>query len=135
MFRSEERLSGVKRGAFRRGCHLLSQVVETPRAKPKIRKLKLREFKQDHFHQKHQAYGPCCQVETIKLKSVNESGRLDRSAGKGGKRLLKAQIGDPILRPAGRLPSTSVQPFETAICLRTFGVTPGKLSTKKKIII
>jgi len=74
-------------------------------------------------------------VETIKLKSVNESGRLDRSAGKGGKCLLKAQIGDPILSPAGRLPSTSVRPFETAICLRTFGVTPGKLSTEKKIII
>lgn len=46
---------------------------------------------------------------------------------------MKAQIGDLILSPAGKLPSTSVWPFEIAACLRTFGVAPGKLSTKKTI--
>lgn len=63
----------------RRGSHSLSQAAKKPRANPKTRKLKLnRGFKQNHFHQKQQAYGPRCQLKTIKLKSVNDSGRLDR---------------------------------------------------------
>ena len=37
--------------------------------------------------------------------------------------------------PGRKAALASVRPFETAICFRTFGVAPGKLSTKKKIII
>lgn len=132
----ELRASGRRRehsteACRRRGSHSFSQVAKKPRAKPKIRKLKLNKgIRAEPFPSKAASIWATLSIEDHQTEKCKWFWEIRQISWKRRKVPFESQIGVTARKTALH--------FRPALwdnaCLRTFGVTPGKLSTKKKKI-